>query len=290
VNKSTHRYRTDSLLLVLAVLALSLPLSAQPKATPAPAHPLRFEVVSIRRNKSNGYSDFRVTPDGFRAINVSLGLSIMKAYIPTNLELSEPIQGEPDWIHQEMYDVEARVAQSDIPEWQNQTRNHQPMLQSMLQAMLAERCNLVVHHVPRQAPGWALVVAKQGPKLQPMKPGETLNGQPLPEEGRLVGHRPGDKPQVSFFGYSMESFAAWLNQSSPRAPVFDKTGLTAKYDFVVIPAVNDSSSSDKNVVVSFDNMNPSNIWDLKALGLKLQPIKIPLETLVIDHIERPTAN
>jgi bla regulator protein BlaR1 len=289
------------LLIVLGIILGTSAAFAQPKAAPhsvqsaeekaASSRPLQFEVVSIRRNKSGGPSALQALPDGYRAINVSLGLSIMTAYLPKNLWLSEPIQGEPDWIHQEMYDVVAKIAPSDIPEWQKQNDNHNVMLEAMLQSMLAERCKLVVHHIPREAPAWALVVDKQGPKFKPMKPGETPDGQPVPDQGEIVGFQKGAKPQVSFFGYSMDSFAAWLSQSSPMAPVIDKTGLAGRYDLVASQIDLSSTPNDKGVSISLgSSSSPANIWDLKALGLKLQPIKIPLETLVIDHIERPTPN
>jgi uncharacterized protein (TIGR03435 family) len=43
-------------------------------------------------------------------------------------------------------------------------------------------------------------------------------------------------------------------------------------------------------MVSMDEKNPANVWDLAALGLKVMPIKIPAETIVIDHIEKPSQN
>ena len=52
----------------------------------------------------------------------------------------------------------------------------------------------------------------------------------------------------------------------------------------------DSSSDGKGDVVPLTGTNPANVWNLAALGLKLVPIKIPTQTVVIDHIEKPSQN
>jgi len=251
------------------------------------AKPLRFEVVSIRPNKSGGPSALQILPDGYRAINMSLGNSVMMAYIPQNLWLSEPIEGKPAWFHTEMYDVTAMIAPSDVEEWRKQSDNQNKMLEAMLQTALAERCKLIVHHVPREGAAWALVVDKKGPKFKQAKPDETVNGQPVPDEGKSVGFPKDGKPQVTFYGYTMDNFAAWLSHSSPTTPVLNKTGLAGKFDLV---ASQIDRSSPNGVAISLNNSDPSNIWDLKALGLKIVPVKFPMETIVIDHIERPSAN
>jgi uncharacterized protein (TIGR03435 family) len=252
--------------------------------------PLRFEVVSIRPNKSGGPSALQILSNGYRAINISLGLSIKMAYLPQDLWLSEPVQGEPAWFRTEMYDITAKIAPSDMEEWQKQGNNQNKMLESMLQTALAERCKLLVHHIPREAAAWALVADKKGPKFKVSKPDEMVNGQLVPNEGKMIGYQKGEKPQVKFFGYSMDQFAAWLSHSSPMRPVLNKTSLTGNFDFVASQIDLSSSPKDRGGAVSLNNSDPSNIWDLKALGLTLMPVTTPMETLVIDHIERPSEN
>jgi uncharacterized protein (TIGR03435 family) len=39
-----------------------------------------------------------------------------------------------------------------------------------------------------------------------------------------------------------------------------------------------------------DDPDPLSRWNIEALGLHYIPIKIPTETLVIDHIEKPSEN
>jgi uncharacterized protein (TIGR03435 family) len=188
------------------------------------------------------------------------------------------------------YDIVAKVAPADVAEWQRQSHTRQKvMMQAMLQTMLAERCKLVVHRSPAEVSGYALVVGKQGSKLKETPAGETLpSGIPLPDGGVMVGAARGGKLENSFYGTSMAELANHLNGGSPGHPVQDRTGLTGKYDFVLKRI---DMSEEQNGVVSLNAIPPPNdLWDLGALGLKVEPIKIPTETVVIDHIERPSQN
>jgi uncharacterized protein (TIGR03435 family) len=191
----------------------------------------------------------------------------------------------------EKYDIEAKVAPVDVAEWQRQSnfKQQKVMLQAMLQTMLAERCKLVVHRIPAEISGYALVVGKDGPKFKETKPDETIpSGIPLPDGGVLVGAARDGKLENSFYGASMAELANHLNGVSPGHPVQDRTGLTGKYDFV-LKRIDMSEEQDGRV--SLDAIPaPNNIWDMGALGLKVEPIKIPAETIVIDHIERPSEN
>ena len=69
-------------------------------------------------------------------------------------------------------------------------------------------------------------------------------------------------------------------------PVLDQTGLTGQYDFIVNywPQWNITAPPP-------DDAGPSLFEALKQqLGLKLEDTTAPLETLVIDQIEEPSAN
>jgi uncharacterized protein (TIGR03435 family) len=83
----------------------------------------------------------------------------------------------------------------------------------------------------------------------------------------------------------MASLATQL--SGVGVPVEDRTGLKGKYQLVLKRI---DMSEAQNGMVSMDEKNPANVWDLAALGLKVVPIKLPAETIVIDHIEKPTEN
>jgi len=268
------------------------PASAKAPVAMGPTKPVAFDVVSIRPSAPGSpWGGVQILPDGYRAWGIGLWVSVQNAYIPTELYSSGRIQGMQPWMTSEKYDIVAKVAPADVAEWQRQSnfKQQKGLLQAMLQTMLAERCKLVVHRIPAEISGYALVVGNGGPKFKETKPGEMMpSGLPLPDGGVLVGAARGGKLENSFYGASMAELANHLNGASPGHPVADRTGLTGKYDFV-LKRIDMSEEQDGRV-----SMNaipaPNDIWDLGVLGLKLESIKIPTETVVIDHIERPSQN
>jgi uncharacterized protein (TIGR03435 family) len=271
----------------------------QPAAVPqstAQTKPLAFEVVSIRPSKPDSpWGSVQILPDGYHAWGIGLWATVAKAYFPDELYYPDSVQGEPAWMSQEKYDIEAKVAPADVAEWkrQSETKRQRTMLQAMLQQMLAERCKLVVHHTPASIAGYALVVGKHGPKLKESPPDEKFPpGSPLPDGGVAVGYnrQKGERVQIAFYGASMASFATRLEGMSFPHPVQDKTGLTGKYDFVLAWFDLDPDSSMPPGAVSLSDQNPLSHWDVGTLGLSLEPVKIPSETIVIDHIEKPSEN
>jgi len=271
--------------------AVARPVAATAAAS---AKAMAFDVVSIRPSKPGSpWGGVQVLPDGYRAWGIGLWATVAHAYFQMELYSTDRLQGMQPWMTSDKYDVEAKVAPADVAEWQRQTRTTQPqvMLQTMLQGMLAERCKLVVHRIPAEIEGYALVVGKNGPKLKETPPGEVFPaGHVQPDGGEAIGYRPGEKLQVSFYGFSMGAFAHHLSGMSFQHPVVDKTGLTGKYDFVLLWQSMDPGEDLKAIVVSPTDSNPLANWNFKALGLEVRPIKIPTETIVIDHIERPSVD
>ena len=163
------------------------------------------------------------------------------------------------------------------------------MLHAMLRAALAARCNLVLHRIPAEAPGYALVVDKKEPNLKPGNPGEPLpeGAQKFPDGSiRTTFHRHSAQGWT-FTNSTIGSLIGLLQITSPKAPVLDQTGLTGKYDFEL---QRNSVRAPERAKLPAGPPDPSLVWDLKTLGLKTVPIKIKTETLVIDHIDRPSDN
>jgi uncharacterized protein (TIGR03435 family) len=93
--------------------------------------------------------------------------------------------------------------------------------------------------------------------------------------------------QLSGKAISISSLVDLLSNQLHR-PVVDKTGLTGKFD-IDLHWTPDSLSASQ--APSTDASGPDIFTALQEqLGLKLQPAKGPVETLVIDHIEPPTPN
>ena len=257
-------------------------------ATPAPGRAYVFDVISIRVNKT-GLSPEAVaqdgpTADGFRSRQTLL-LPLMTASVPQAggaafYSLQEQIKGLPDWVMTERYDIDARIADQDRAEWQK-PQSQKAMLQAMLQALLADRCKLAVHREVKETQVTTLVVAKGGPKLKETDPAvEHPGGRALPLGGVIVTNKDG----MSFYGISMASLASFVSSFANRGrPVQDKTGLTGRYD-VTFDTLADAADSG---VSSFE---AAFLSGLNKLGLKLDSENGQVETLVIDHIERPSAN
>jgi len=287
-----------------APVAASEPAAAATMTSPVtPSKAYSFDVVSIRQNVSpmqmqrGGMPQFGPTPDGYQMKNMSIGMVIMTAYVPQTpgsaFYSHDQVKGDPEWFDRERYDIDARISDEDRADWQK-PEMQKAMLQAMLQAMLAERCKLTVHREVKETPISALVVAKSGIKFKETDPtAEHPDGMKLPWGGVLVPNQTKDGMGMSMYGTSMASLASLLSTMGggmgAGRTIVDKTGLTGRYD----------------VVFKFDgggpevqNQGPGAASDpgggiysmLNSLGLKLESTKAPVETLVIDHIERPSGN
>ena len=169
------------------------------------------------------------------------------------------VSGEPDWIDSQSYDLNAKVEGDALL-----TREQmQPLLQNLLQ----ERFHLAVHREQKIVPGYALVIAKGGSKLQPNK-GAPFHG--------MIGSN-----EIRFWNDSIKSFVDIL-ESPVERPIIDRTGLGGTYDIALKFATADDP--DSNLPDIFTAVQ-------EQLGLKLVPQKVPVEILVIDHVDKiPTEN
>ena len=285
------------LLSAVSIGTLGLTAMAQVNARPpvaqasnknlAGTHAPTFDVVSIRPSGPNGlYTLLWNLPNGYVAKGMPLLQTIVVAYAPpgqwmTNWGL-ETILGWPTWVSSDKYDIEAKIATEDMTAWQNQGPEKK-ILQSMLQTMLKDRCKMVTHHTTATIPVYALVVGKHGANLKKARIDEPLpsNSIRLLSGGMMVPYVMGHDPNVTFLKISMESFAMELSSLSNR-PVVDRTGLSGIYDFALQKGAEpDGSASDPT---------PATDWDLAKLGLKLVPMKVSVDALMIDHIEKPSDN
>lgn len=261
----------------------------------ASSKPLAFEVVSIRQNVAGGrVAAFGVTPDGFHMVNMTLTRVILEAYVPeTGEAVYSDSVGFPAWLGENRYDIAAKIAEADRAEWQKPAQQT-VMLRAMLQRMLAERCGLVIHRERKEAPVLYLKVAKGGPKFgAKFKPAEADEGYPA---GRTSSPYPGggvfaaEGGQMHFYLAPMTLLASMLTNRNLGGPeIQDRTGLTGRYDFVVDwgawtgggagPATGDATDP-----------GPTLFSAVAALGLKLESAKGQVETLVLDHVDRPSGN
>jgi len=258
--------------------------------TTAPGKPYAFDVISIRQNKTpptrEVVAEDGATADGYRS-HQTLLLSLVTAYVPqvggAAFYSFDQIKGIPDWLVSQRYDVDARIAEQDRAEWQKPDAQKR-MLQSMLQAMLGDRCKLVVHREVKETQVSSLAVARGGPKFKDTDPAaEHPGGQKLPFGGVIVLH---GEDGMSFYDTSMGSLASFLSSLANQGrPVQDKTGLAGRYDFTLKFGKQSEAAEDTDSQTPLREMI---LTGLSNLGLKLDAEKGQVETLVIDHMERPS--
>jgi uncharacterized protein (TIGR03435 family) len=245
-----------------------------------------FEVASIKPDKSGTpMIMFRLTPDGLNVTNTPLKMLIQQAY---GVEENQVI-GFPNGLNSERYDVEAKVDSADVAKLHD-LDPHQRM--RMLQPVLAERFQLKVHRETMDLPVYELVLAKGGPKFHEAKPGDTYpNGIKGPD-----GHSgPGlvwiQDGRLTCQAVGMVELTRILSQRLGHN-VLDKTGLTGKYDLAMEwPPPEDRPGPMSDGGNAADSSAPSIFTVIQEqLGLKLESHKAPVEVLVIDHVEAPSAN
>ncbi len=174
----------------------------------------------------------------------------------------QQIAGSPAWLDSSLYSLEAKPEAGIAL-----TREE---LRPRLQDLLTQRFHLVVHHEVRMVPGYFLVVAKHGSRLQEAAPGHTINFRADVSPGNLKG-----------YNWTMP-FCALMLTPKAGSPVVDRTGLTGNYDLSLQYAP--ELTSDTELPSLFTAIRDS-------LGLELNAAKVPSDTLVIDHVDRnPTEN
>ncbi len=234
--------------------AMLLLVSTICSAQSAPA----FEVASVRASHADSEDGYWSVPNtgSFSAHNLSLERLIMLAY---GIDANQ-IDNKPAWLGIDRFDISAK------PETGIALDREQ--LKPRLRALLQERFHLATHLETRPVSGYALVVAKTGSRLQPTK------GSPFPDYRLSVNDK-----QLHGLNWSTAFLAAQLQHPAGR-PVVDRTGLSGRYD-VAIDFSPDASAEDSQ---------PSLFAALQqTLGLKLEAQKVPVEVLIIDHVDRTPA-
>jgi uncharacterized protein (TIGR03435 family) len=142
---------------------------------------------------------------------------------------TDRIDGLPQWALDARYDVTATVAEEDLCLWcQMQHRGKSDdAVRDMYKGLLKERFLLEWHTESRPVSGYALVLAKGGPKLKPVQPPTGLQ----PHGFYFAGTDP-------FGTLTMAEFAERLSTAVGH-PVADKTGLTGYYRVTLSHAYTD---------------------------------------------------
>ncbi len=232
-----------------------------------------YDAVVIKLNNGLGRGTHVDMDDTtFRATNVPLKHLLVNAF-----GIREGLMfGLPAWADSLRYDVSAKVTDPDMKVVSHLSREQR---QAMIAAILIDRFHLKTHIDLKTLPVYELVVAKDGPKL---------TASAVAADSTAPGNMNVHNTDMTATGVTLSDLAGNLSFPLDRT-VIDKTGLTGRYDFRlqwtadnVVNGAADNSAADA----------PPNLFTAieEQLGLKLQPAKGPVETLVVDHVEQPTEN
>ena len=147
-------------------------------------------------------------------------------------------------------------------------------MMKMLGPLLEERFQLKVHRETRDVPGFALVVAKGGPKM-------AASDQPG------VGSWRERRNEITSFSLDMKMLA-YILAGSLGSPVADATGLTGTYDFTLDYSTERGATAGPSVPPSAPDLA---VALRQQLGLQLVRKKEPFDVVVVDAVDKmPTAN
>jgi uncharacterized protein (TIGR03435 family) len=226
----------------------------------------------------------------------------------------------PDWMSTDRWEVQAKMpdgaTKDDVPE--------------MLQALLVERFKLQIHRDSKEQSVYGLIVGKGGPKLKP-SPADAPVAEDAPkvpsnqlsfnqdskgvmvktgEGATRMSPGPGGTMHIETDKMSMEKFAEMLSGFVDR-PVVDQTELKGNYQVALDISMDDlrnvarkagmavpmggapggAAAAGGAAPLASDPSGPTLFNAVQQLGLKLEPKKTPVETIVVDHLEKtPTEN
>ncbi|MGA7155473.1 MAG: TIGR03435 family protein [Acidobacteriaceae bacterium] len=246
-----------------------------PKLMPANADP-SFEVATIKPNDSgaNRMQGLTINGRNFRTRASSLLDLITFSY---NVDAKQVING-PSWMDTDRYDIDA------VPDVEGAPNPQQ--VQVMIRKLLADRFHLKFHKETRDMSAFVLTVDKGGSKLTPTQ----LNG-PLPG----IGFRPATGGVMLIVrNGTIGDLTGLLQMMVLDRPVVDRTNLQGKYDLDVTFLPDETQFNGHSPVGKLaDGVEPApSLFEAlpKDLGLKLTAEKTAVEVIVIDHVEKPSAN
>jgi uncharacterized protein (TIGR03435 family) len=264
--------------LILLMFSLAVPRTlaqqAIPTAIPSAAPISSFEVATIKPcdpTAPGQHLGFESRPGG----RVFVGCASVKmlAYYAFGLP-EDRIVGGPGWIDSARYNIEA------VPPDNSATRTaDQPPVSAtpsaeqrqMLQAMLSDRFKLQSHQESHEGDVYLLALGSGKLKMQSQDQGQDVQARDSRGNIGASGEAFGENVSMTFLS---ELLTRRLG-----LPVLDRTGLSGRYDFDLPPI--DPDNKDIALAV---------IGVMDRLGMKLKRGRGPVPTLVIDHVERPTAN
>jgi len=267
---------------------------SQTEQATAPASPKAFESVVVRPSGDNSaIVTWGVNRTGYSASNVALGRVILDAYLrPDNSTMRaslDRLKGAPAWVTASPYDITAKADQATIVAMKGMSQAQQLGFESlMLRAMLEDRFKLSAHVASVEVPGYAIAIGKHGIKMKETPADEVMPAHAMGFGGAwkmtIRVSSEGKPSGIAYLGITMGELAEFLSRAG--VPVVDQTGLTSRYDVELQSTDTDVPSNGTPA----PRADIGHAYDWGAIGLEMKPIKAPVMSVVVDHVERPTAN
>ena len=240
--------------------ALILLLTAASALAQAPEPRPAYEAASVKINTTgSGSTSSHGTKGQIVITNLTLKTLIERAYSVKPFQVAGP-----NWMEAVHFDIVAKypaeTKATDRP--------------AMLRTLLEDRFKLATHRESKDMPGYALVTAKSGFKLKPVEPGDSG-----------TDHNGGRVHTMKAKKLSMPELAEFVARMMGEV-VVDETRIAGVYDFELR-----WSNEDQTNGTEVPQAPPLPTVLQETLGLRLQPRKVPVEMVVVDHVERvPSEN
>jgi bla regulator protein blaR1 len=280
---------------LLGFIALATALARA--QTQSPARLPTFETVSVK--PSTGPTGENGQPGGRYTATRTVRFFIADAFFFATPQAMSRVIGGPAWIDSDRYEINAKGT------WQPTPTGPPRELFLMIRSMLEDRFQLKTHYETRELPIYELVLARADGRL-----GAGLHKSDVDCDAVFAARRGGAPPpprrgpmdpppcnlmggpaRIISGGVPIEQLAVNLGNRVERL-VIDKTGLAGRFEFnFAFTPDRIPDGAPPPGVPPVDPNGPGIFTALQEqLGLKLVPAKAVLDVVVIDSVERPTAD
>lgn len=288
-----------------AQMPVSPPAALAPAGVPdwqtAAGGKMEFEVASVRPSApGTGYeSNISLVGDGRWKGNFFRADAIFMVYISFAYKITDPVRGRaiwdslPPWAKSTFFHIQARAAGSP----------NRDQVRLMMQSLLADRFQLAVRREMQRRDAFALLLNKPGtlgptlkeheadhacdrdPNRPPVIPEPSPGTHPPRYCGVVTWHGNGET-HVQIVNATMAEIANDLSGEAMQGGIdtphagFDNTGLAGQFDLDLdFTPANDLDQGGLPFMAALQ----------KQAGLKLVERKAPVEVLVVEHVQPPSA-
>ena len=246
------------------------PVPTRPMA--ADANPA-FDVVTVKPSDPDAKGrGGRVQGASISMLNMTLTDLVLFAHDVSTHQLI----GTPGWSTTERFDITGKADVEGEP--------NQDQLRIMMRKLLADRFQLAFHREQRELSVYTLNLAKGGAKISKNDGKNQTTGVIFRGAGSVL-----------FNNVTVDDLCKMLQNSGLERVVVNQTGLSGKYDFSLVwtPDTSVTPTPNPNALAPIDKADvPPDLFTAtqQQLGLKIDPARLKVEVLVVDKIEKPSAN